>query len=113
MQRVGEGVSERLDIIPAEFIVHRHVRGKWACSDGLFTIHPTPGRSGGFVISWDFAARLGPLMAYKLRIRMTLMLRDLSEVEVGPNENWATAYERKAGEIRLHRRFGEPLNLFD
>ena len=31
MQRVGEDVSERLDIIPAEFIVHRHVRGKWAC----------------------------------------------------------------------------------
>ena len=31
MQRVGEDVSERLDIIPAEFIVHRHIRGKWAC----------------------------------------------------------------------------------
>lgn len=31
MERVGEDVSERLDIIPAEFIVHRHVRGKWAC----------------------------------------------------------------------------------
>jgi transposase len=31
MQRMGEDVSERLDIIPAEFIVHRHVRGKWAC----------------------------------------------------------------------------------
>ncbi len=31
MQRVGEDVSERLDVIPAEFIVHRHVRGKWAC----------------------------------------------------------------------------------
>ena len=30
MQRVGEDVSERLDVIPAEFIVHRHVRGKWA-----------------------------------------------------------------------------------
>lgn len=31
MERVGEDVSERLDIIPAEFFVHRHVRGKWAC----------------------------------------------------------------------------------
>ena len=31
MQRVGEDVSERLDIIPAQFFVHRHVRGKWAC----------------------------------------------------------------------------------
>ena len=31
MQRVGEDVSERLDVIPAEFIVHRHVHGKWAC----------------------------------------------------------------------------------
>lgn len=31
MQRVGEDISERLDIIPAEFFVRRHVRGKWAC----------------------------------------------------------------------------------
>ena len=31
MERVGEDVSERLDIVPAEFFVHRHVRGKWAC----------------------------------------------------------------------------------
>lgn len=31
MERVGEDISERLDIIPAEFFVHRHVRGKWAC----------------------------------------------------------------------------------
>ncbi len=25
------GLSERLDIVPAEFFVHRHIRGKWAC----------------------------------------------------------------------------------
>jgi transposase len=31
MKRVGEDVSERLDIVPAEFFVHVHVRGKWAC----------------------------------------------------------------------------------
>ena len=31
MVRIGEDVSERLDIIPAEFFAHRHVRGKWAC----------------------------------------------------------------------------------
>lgn len=31
MQRVGEDVSERLDIIPARFFVHRHIYGKWAC----------------------------------------------------------------------------------
>ena len=31
MVRVGEDVSEKLDIIPAEFFVHRHVYGKWAC----------------------------------------------------------------------------------
>ncbi len=31
MVRIGEDVSERLDIVPAEFFVHRHVRGKWAC----------------------------------------------------------------------------------
>ncbi len=31
MVRIGEDVSERLDIIPAQFYVHRHIRGKWAC----------------------------------------------------------------------------------
>ena len=31
MVRIGEDVSERLDVVPAEFIVHRHIRGKWAC----------------------------------------------------------------------------------
>lgn len=31
MVRIGEDVSERLDIVPAEFFVHRHVRGKWVC----------------------------------------------------------------------------------
>ncbi|MEB0113693.1 IS66 family transposase [Variovorax sp. RTB1] len=31
MTRVGEDTSERLDIIPAEFFVHRHIYGKWAC----------------------------------------------------------------------------------
>ena len=31
MVRIGEDVSERLDIVPAEFLVHRHIRGKWAC----------------------------------------------------------------------------------
>ncbi len=31
MVRVGEDISERLDIVPAQFFVHRHIRGKWAC----------------------------------------------------------------------------------
>jgi transposase len=31
MVRIGEDVSERLDVVPAEFFVHRHIRGKWAC----------------------------------------------------------------------------------
>ena len=31
MQRVGEDVSEKLDVVPAEFFVHRHIYGKWAC----------------------------------------------------------------------------------
>nr|WP_110057736.1 IS66 family transposase [Prauserella marina] len=31
MVRVGEDVSERLDIIPAQFFVQRQIRGKWAC----------------------------------------------------------------------------------
>jgi transposase len=32
MRRVGEDVSERLDIIPAQFFVQRQIRGKWACA---------------------------------------------------------------------------------
>jgi len=31
MTRIGEDVSEHLDIVPAEFFVHRHIYGKWAC----------------------------------------------------------------------------------
>ena len=31
MVRIGEDITEKLDIVPAEFFVHRHVRGKWAC----------------------------------------------------------------------------------
>jgi transposase len=31
MVRVGEDISERLDIIPAKFFVQRQIRGKWAC----------------------------------------------------------------------------------
>ena len=31
MVRVGEDVSEELDIIPAQYWVHRHIYGKWAC----------------------------------------------------------------------------------
>ena len=31
MTRIGEDVSERLDIVPAEFFVHRHIYGKWTC----------------------------------------------------------------------------------
>jgi hypothetical protein len=30
MQRIGEDVSEKLDIIPAKLFVHRHIYGKWA-----------------------------------------------------------------------------------
>ena len=31
MVRVSKDVSEKLDIVPARFFVHRHIRGKWAC----------------------------------------------------------------------------------
>ena len=31
MARIGEDITEKLDIGPAEFFVHRHIRGKWAC----------------------------------------------------------------------------------
>jgi len=29
--RVGEDISEKLDIVPAEFFAQRHIYGKWAC----------------------------------------------------------------------------------
>jgi len=31
MARIGEDITEKLDVVPAEFFVHRHIRGKWAC----------------------------------------------------------------------------------
>ena len=31
MVRVGEDISEELDIVPAQYFVHRHIYGKWAC----------------------------------------------------------------------------------
>jgi transposase len=31
MERMGEDVSERLDVTPAQFIVQRQIRGKWVC----------------------------------------------------------------------------------
>jgi transposase len=30
--RIGEEVSEQLDCVPAQFFVHRHIRGKYACA---------------------------------------------------------------------------------
>ena len=41
MTRVGQDVSEKLDIIPAQFFVHRHIYGKWAwrCCQ---TLHQEP-----------------------------------------------------------------------
>ena len=32
LKRVGEDVSEKLDYVPGEFTVERHIRGKWACA---------------------------------------------------------------------------------
>jgi transposase len=40
MVRVGEDVSEKLDIVPAEFFVHRHVHGKWACKCCQVLVQP-------------------------------------------------------------------------
>lgn len=33
LKRIGEDISEKLDYVPGEFTVERHVRGKWACED--------------------------------------------------------------------------------
>ncbi len=32
LARIGEDVSEQLDCVPAQFFVHRHIRGKYACA---------------------------------------------------------------------------------
>ena len=32
LKRVGEDVSEKLDYVPGEFTVERHIRGKWTCA---------------------------------------------------------------------------------
>jgi transposase len=32
LKRIGQEVSEQLDCIPAQFFVHRHIRGKYACA---------------------------------------------------------------------------------
>lgn len=33
LKRIGEDVSEKLDYVPGEFSVERHIRGKWACDN--------------------------------------------------------------------------------
>lgn len=32
LKRIGEDISEKLDYVPGEFTVERHIRGKWACN---------------------------------------------------------------------------------
>jgi transposase len=63
MVRVGEDISERLDIIPAQFFVQRQIRGKWACRGCQVMVQepaapqvfdnalPTPGLQAHTVIS--------------------------------------------------------------
>ena len=63
MVRVGEDISERLDIVPAQFFVQRQIRGKWACRCCQLLVQepaapqvfdnalPTPGLQAHCVIS--------------------------------------------------------------
>ncbi len=63
MVRVGEDISERLDIVPAQFFVQRQIRGKWACQCCQLMVQepaapqvfdnalPTPGLQAHTVIS--------------------------------------------------------------
>jgi transposase len=63
MVRVGEDISERLDISPAQFFVQRQIRGKWACKCCQLLVQepaapqvfdnalPTPGLQAHTVIS--------------------------------------------------------------
>ena len=63
MVRVGEDISERLDITPAQLFVQRQIRGKWACKCCQLLVQepaapqvfdnalPTPGLQAHTVIS--------------------------------------------------------------
>jgi transposase len=63
MVRVGEDISERLDIVAAQFFVQRQIRGKWACRCCQLMVQeraapqvfdnalPTPGLQARTVIS--------------------------------------------------------------
>jgi len=63
MVRVGEDISERLDVVPAQFFVQRQIRGKWACKCCQLLVQepaapqvfdnalPTPGLQAHTVIS--------------------------------------------------------------
>lgn len=63
MVRVGEDISERLDIVPAQFFVQRQIRGKWACKCCQVLVQepaaaqvfdnalPTPGLQAHVVVS--------------------------------------------------------------
>lgn len=63
LKRVGEDVSEKLDYVPGEFTVERHIRGKWACQQCETLIQapvpaqvidkgiPTPGLLGHVLVA--------------------------------------------------------------
>jgi len=63
MVRVGEDISERLDVVPAQFFVQRQIRGKWACKCCQLMVQepaasqvfdnalPTPGLQAHTVVS--------------------------------------------------------------
>lgn len=41
--KIGEDISEQLDVEPARFFVHRHIRSQWACRDcDTVTAQPIP-----------------------------------------------------------------------
>jgi transposase len=41
LKRFGQEISEQLDCVPAQFFVHRHIRGKYACTC-CNTVHVAP-----------------------------------------------------------------------
>jgi transposase len=63
MVRIGEDISERLDIVPAQFFVQRQIRGKWSCKCCQLLVQepaapqvfdnalPTPGLQAHTVVS--------------------------------------------------------------
>ena len=60
--KIGEDVSEQLDVEPATFFVHRHIRPQYACRHcETITAAPIPPAviDGGMALNWKYCPLIG------------------------------------------------------